>query len=114
MLGGDDAMKMQEERKMKLQELKQEEITPSDDEEEPENIFEREMGLVDQELRYLNKKKSDEQEEDREGLPKRGDGKTSTDEDDSGDLESQYSKRGKPHHQYSHSRELLVDKGELL
>ena len=107
-------MKMQEERKMKLQELKQEEITPSDDEEEPDNIFEREMGLVDQELRYLNKKKSDEQEEDREGLPKRGGGKTSTDEDDSGDLESQYSKRGKAHHQYSHSRELLVDKGELL
>ena len=36
-----------------------------DEEEEVDNIFEREMSLVDQQLRYLNKKKSDEQEEDR-------------------------------------------------
>jgi hypothetical protein len=99
---------------MKLQELKQEEIMPSDDEEEEvDNIFEREMGLVDQELRYLNKKKSDEQEEDR-GLKHKGKGgATSSDEGDASDLESQQSKRF-VHHQYSHSKELLVDKGELL
>jgi hypothetical protein len=99
---------------MKLQELKQEEIMPSDDEEEEvDNIFEREMGLVDQELRYLNKKKSDEQEEDRELKHKGKGGATSSDEGEASDLESQQSKRF-VHHQYSHSKELLVDKGELL
>ena len=47
MLGGDEAMKLQEDRTVKLQELKQEEINYSDDEKDADNIFEREMGLVD-------------------------------------------------------------------
>jgi hypothetical protein len=38
---------------------------PSDDEQETDNIFEREMDLVDQELRYLSLKKSDEPDENR-------------------------------------------------
>ncbi len=107
-------MKLQEDRTMKLQELKQEEINYSDDEEDTENIFEREMGLVDQELRYLNKKKRDEQEEDRELKSKKKGALKSSDEGDASDLESQHSIKVAAHHQYSHSRELLVDKGELL
>lgn len=65
MLGGDEDMRVKEEREMKLQELQQEEIMPSDDEQETDNIFEREMDLVDQELRYLSLKKSDEPDENR-------------------------------------------------
>lgn len=65
MLGGDEVMRVKEEREMKLQELQQEEIMPSDDEQETDNIFEREMDLVDQELRYLSLKKSDEPDENR-------------------------------------------------
>ena len=38
---------------------------PSDDEQETDNIFEREMDLVDQELRYLSLKKSEEPDENR-------------------------------------------------
>ena len=65
MLGGDEVMRVKEEHEMKLQELQQEEIMPSDDEQETDNIFEREMDLVDQELRYLSLKKSDEPDENR-------------------------------------------------
>ena len=65
MVGGDEVMRVKEEREMKLQELQQEEIMPSDDEQETDNIFEREMDLVDQELRYLSLKKSDEPDENR-------------------------------------------------
>ena len=114
MLGGDEAIKLQEDQTMKLQELKQEEINYSDDEENTDNIFEREMGLVDQELMYLNKKKSDEQEEERELKSKKKGATKSSDEGDASDLERQYSKKVEAHHQYSHSRELFVDKGELL
>ena len=46
------------------------------------------MGLVDQELRYLNKKKSDEQEEDRELKSKKKRALKSSVEGDASDLES--------------------------
>ena len=62
---------------------------------------------------YLNKKKSDEQEEKRGLKSKKNKVAKSSDEGDASDLESQYSKKVAGHHQYSHSRELLVDKGEF-
>ena len=57
----DEDQKIIEERALKLQEVRQEEIMLSD--EEADNIFEREMQLIDQELKYLNLKKNEEMEE---------------------------------------------------
>ena len=57
----DEDQKIIEERALKLQEVRQEEIMLSD--EEADNIFEREMQLIDQELKYLNLKKNEEKEE---------------------------------------------------
>jgi hypothetical protein len=92
MKGNSQIEGLEEVHSMKLQEVKQEEILPSSDSEaeNEDNIFEREMKRLDEELSYLNKKKNDDSNDDSQQSPSR---QQMAEELDKDDIEKQYLNR---------------------
>ena len=92
MKGNSQIEGLEEVHSMKLQEVKQEEILPSSDSEaeNEDNIFEREMKRLDEELSYLNKKKNDDSNDDNQQSPSR---QQMAEELDKDDIEKQYLNR---------------------